>query len=500
MQEILLGFSTLFADIPALLLLVGGVFLGIVFGCIPGLTATLGVTLMIPFTYSMTPVQGLTLLVAIYVGGISGGLITATLINIPGTPSSIFTCYDGYPMAKSGKAGEALSIGVFASLIGGTFSALALFFIAPPLSRVSLIFGNWEYFAVSFLGLSVVISMASDNILRGLLGALFGMVLACVGMDSVSGAQRLTFGTWQLMGGLQSTALMMGLFAICEIMVQSLTINKPRYDTRLAGKTSFLPPWKDMKGCQVPIGLGCLIGTGIGILPGIGQNAATLITYNQAKKLSKHPERFGHGSPEGICASETSNNAVNGGALIPLVTLGIPGDMTTAALIGGLMIHGLQPGPLLFTTNADVVGTIMVAYFLANIVMYVMELGLMKIFVRAVNVKYSFLFTAILLFCLLGAFAINNRTFDIWVLVGLGVVGYILTQFKVELAPVILGYILGPLVEKYLRMALIAYNGNFGAIAERPIALVCFIGGLLFLVYPMLKGGIAKMRGRRNEA
>lgn len=496
MDTILLGFTTLFTDIPSLLLLVAGVFLGIVFGCIPGLTATLGVTLMIPFTYSMSSVQGLTLLIAIYVGGISGGLITATLINIPGTPSSIFTCYDGYPMAKSGKPGEALSIGVFASLIGGTVSALALFFIAPPLSKVSLIFGNWEYFAVAFLGISVVISMASDNILRGLIGALFGMVLACVGMDSVSGAQRLTFGNWQLMSGLQSTALMMGLFAVCEILIQSLTIHKDRYNIKL-GKMSFFPPFKDMKGCHIPIALGCLFGTGIGILPGIGQNAATLITYNQAKKLSKHPEKFGHGSPEGICASESSNNAVNGGALIPLVTLGIPGDMTTAALIGGLMIHGLQPGPLLFTTNADIVGAIMVAYFVANIVMYVMELGLMRIFVKAVNIKYSFLFTAILLFCLLGAFALNNRTFDLWVLVALGVIGYILSQFKVDLAPVILGYILGPLVEKYLRMALISDNGNFGAISTRPIAMVCFIGGILFLGYPMVKGLFSKVKSSK---
>lgn len=494
MDAIMIGFSALFADPMNLVVLVFGIFLGIVFGCIPGLTATLGVTLMIPFTYTMTPVAGLTLLIAIYVGGISGGLITATLINIPGTPSSIFTCYDGYPMARDGKPGAALSIGVFASLIGGTFSALALFFIAPPLSKVSLIFGNWEYFSVAFLGLAVVITMASDDMLKGLIGALVGMVLGTVGMDSVSGAQRLVFGHWQLMSGLQSTALMMGMFAVCEIMIQSLTINSQKHEINLS-KLSFLPPIKEMKGCLTPVALGCLFGTGIGILPGIGQNAATLITYNQSKKLSKHPERFGHGSPEGICASETSNNAVNGGALIPLVTLGIPGDMTTAALIGGLMIHGLQPGPLLFTTNVDVVGAIMVAYFISNIVMYVMELGLMRVFVRAVNVRRSYLYTAILLFCLFGAFAINNRSFDIWVLVISGFGAYFLTQFKVDLAPVILGYILGPLVERYFRMALVADRGDFGMIFTRPIASVCFVVALLFLVYPLLKGFLRRVRG-----
>ncbi len=499
MEAIIVGFSEIFSDPMCLVLLAGGIFLGIVFGCIPGLTATLGVTLMIPFTYSMTPVQGLTLLIAIYVGGISGGLITATLINIPGTPSSIFTCYDGYPMAHNGKPGQALSIGVFASLIGGTVSAMALFFIAPPLSKISLIFGNWEYFSVALLGLAVVITMASDDLVKGLIGALLGIVCGSIGIDAVSGAQRLTFGSWQLMSGLQSTALMMGLFAICEILVQSHTLGKEKKDIHL-GKMSFLPPIREMKGCSVPILLGCLYGTGIGILPGIGQNAATLITYNQAKKLSKHPERFGHGSPEGICASETSNNAVNGGALIPLVTLGIPGDLTTAALIGGLMIHGLQPGPLLFKTNIDVVGAIMVAYFLSNIVMYVMELGLIRIFVKAVNIKFSYLFPVILMFCLLGTFALNNRTFDLWVLIISGVAAYILTQFKVDMAPVILGYILGPLVEKYFRMAMTAENGNFGAVLQRPIALVCLGVAVLFLLAPIFSASFRKGRNRLNMA
>ena len=215
--------------------------------------------------------------------------------------------------------------------------------------------------------------------------------------------------------------------------------------------------------------------------------------------MSKHPERFGHGAAEGICASETSNNAVNGGALIPLITLGIPGDLTTAALIGGLMIHGLQPGPLLFTTNLDVVGAIMVSYFLANIVMYVMELGLMRIFVKAVNIKFSYLFPAILMFCLLGTFALNNRSFDLWVLIISGIGAYILTQFKVDMAPVILGYILGPLVEKYLRMALTAENGNFGAIFQRPIAAGCLLVAVIFLLMPVFSAGFRKNKNKLNE-
>lgn len=497
MGAVIAGFAAVFSDPFSLILLVFGVFLGIVFGCIPGLTAVLGVTLMIPFTYTMTPVQGLTLLIAIYVGGISGGLITATLINIPGTPSSIFTCYDGYPMAKGGKPTEALSIGVFASLIGGISSSLALFFVAPQLSKVSLIFGNWEYFAVALLGLAVVITMASDDLLKGLIGALIGIILGSVGIDAVSGTQRLTFGSWQLMNGLQSTALMMGLFAIREILVQCRDLGKEKQNINL-GRVSFMPPFKEMQGCGLPIGLGCLIGTGIGILPGIGQNASTLITYNQSKNLSKHPERFGHGSPEGICASESSNNAVNGGALIPLITLGIPGDLVTAALIGGLMIHGLQPGPLLFTTDLDVVGAVMVSYFLANIVMYVMELGLMKVFVQAVNIKFSYLFPAIIMFCVLGTFALNNRTFDLWILIVSGIVAYVLDQLGVDMAPVILGFILGPLIEKYFRMAMTAENGNFGYIIHRPIAVVCLIIAALFIVVPIFSSKARKAKNSLN--
>lgn len=377
MEAMIVGFQAIFGDPFSIALLFFGVFMGIVFGCIPGLTAVLGVTLMIPFTYTMTPVQGLTLLVAIYVGGISGGLITATLINIPGTPSSIFTCYDGYPMAKSGKPGTALSIGVFASLIGGTFSALALFFLAPQLSKVSLIFGNWEYFAVALVGLAVVITMASNDLLKGLVGALIGIVLGSFGIDSISGVQRLTFGNWQLMNGLNSTALMMGLFAISEILHQCRDLSKEKKKIEV-GKMSFLPPVKEMEGCMVPIVLGCLIGTGIGILPGIGQNASTLITYNQSKK---------------------------------------------------------------------------------------------------------------------GTFALNNRTFDLWILIVCGILAYVLTELGVDMAPVILGYILGPLVEKYFRMAMTAELGNFGGILQRPIAVVCLIVAILFLVLPLFS---KKLRDRKN--
>ena len=461
-------------------LLALGVFVGIIFGSIPGLTATLGVTLFIPFTYTMQPVQGLVMLIAVYVGGISGGLITATLINIPGTPSSIYTCFDGYPMTKKGKPAQALAIGVFCSLIGGTFSAFALMAIAPQLAKVSLSFGSWEYFAVALMGLSVVVAMCSDSLIKGLIGAVFGLLIGTVGIDSISGVSRLTFGFWQLQGGISSTALMMGLFAITEVFNQSLELHKPRPKIEFK-KTTLIPPFSEMKSCWKAIGIGC------GILPGIGQNASTLISYNLARTVSKTPQEFGHGCPEGISASETSNNATNGGALIPLVCLGIPGDLTTSALIGGLMIHGLQPGPLLYSQHPELVGGIMVAYFMANVVMYIMELGLMKAFVRMVNVKLSFLFPAIVACCVLGVYTLNNRMFDVWVMIIFGFVGYLLICLGIDMAPVILGFILGPLIEKYMRMALISANGNWADMFNRPVSVFFVVIAILFVVVPVIK-------------
>jgi putative tricarboxylic transport membrane protein len=285
----------------------------------------------------------------------------------------------------------------------------------------------------------------------------------------------------------------MSLFAIREIMDQVVHIHEVR-PKMLLKKISFIPPFKDMKNCHKALTIGSVCGTLIGILPGIGQNASTILAYNQTKAVSKRPEFFGKGNPEGICASESSNNAVNGGALIPLVTLGIPGDMVTAALIGGLMIQGLQPGPLLFTTNADVVGTIMVVYFLANIVMYIMELGLMKAIIKIIEVKLSLLFPAVILFCVLGVFALNNRVFDIGLLIVFAVVGYILNQFKIDLVSIILGFILGPLVEKYFKIALIAEEGRLGSVFDYPVATVCLIISALFLFSPVITKAYRMMK------
>jgi putative tricarboxylic transport membrane protein len=492
MEAIILGFETIFSTPSVFFLMVGGIFLGIIFGAIPGLTATLGVTLMIPFTFTMSAEQGLALLVGIFVGGISGGLITAILINIPGTPASIATVWDGYPMAKSGKAGPALSLGVFASLVGGTASAIALFTLAPMIAKVALKMQSWEMFAVCLMGLAVVSVMTSQDVIKGLLGVFIGLLLGTMGMDVILGTARWTFGHWQLMNGIQSTALMMSLFAIREILDQVVHIDDIKQKMQIR-KVSFIPPFNMIKkdGWRA-MGIGSITGTIIGILPGIGQNVAAILSYNQVKTISKTPEKFGTGVPEGILSCESANNACNGGALIPLVTLGIPGDLVTAALIGGLMIHGLQPGPRLFLDHPGVVGTIMVVYFLSNIVMYIMELGLMRLFVKIIQVRLSYLFPAVIIFCVLGVYALNNLTFDIWVLIIFAVVGYILNQFQIDLVTIILGFILGPLIEKYFKVGMSLTEGKLSGILERPIAVTFLVIAVLFLFTPAVTKLIKK--------
>lgn len=495
MSIFLEGFQFIASEPLSIPLMIFGIFFGIVFGSIPGLTATLGVILLIPITYAMTSVEGMALLLGVYVGGISGGLITATLLNIPGTPSSIFTCWDAYPMAKSGKPGAALNIGVFSSLIGGLFSAVALICIAPQLAKVALMFGYWELFSLVLMAFCVVAVMTEGDSMKSSIGLILGLIFSCVGLDSLTGMQRLTFKQTSLFGGIASTSLMMGLFAIAEIMNQMKELGGQKKEISTKG-VSLKPPIKDVKGCGRIFAVGSLVGTFIGILPAVGQQTASLMTYNYARKTSKTPERFGKGSPEGIVASETANNAVCGGALIPLITLGIPGDMTTAALIGGLMIHGLQPGPMLFTNAPEVVGAIMIVFFVCNILMYLMEIGLMPVFVKLIHIPKYILFPFIIMCCFFGVYALNNRTFDIWVLIIFGLVGYFLQWLEVPLSPVLMGYLMGSTFEVNFRRALIGSNGNAAELFTRPIAVVFVLVSLGFLLAPVVMGIKKRAAGR----
>lgn len=490
------GIISMVTNPETLICLILGVFGGLVFGAIPGLTAALGVTLMLPFTYAMSAGQGLSTLIGIFVGGISGGLVSAVLLNIPGTPSSIVTTFDGAPMAKNGRPGDALALGVFASLIGGLFAGLILILVAPWLAKVAVIFGAWEYFALGVMGLCVVVALCSQDMVKGLMSAIVGLLLAMVGYDAVSGVPRFTFGFWQLGGGLGTMSVLMGLFAFAEILsqIKGLAV---RPEKLKAQKMRLFPSREILKGTGRVFALGSVIGTLIGILPGIGQTTASLLTYNVSRQTSKTPEKYGTGIPEGIIASESANNAVCGGALIPMMTMGIPGDLVTAVLLGGLIIHGLQPGPGLFTYNADIVNIIYVAYLLSNVIMFLMLMLLMRLFIKVLSVPSNYLYAVILLMCLIGAYTVNNRLFDCWVLVIVGIVGYILLKSGFTLTPIILGYILGPIIETNFRTAIISNRGDALSIFGSPIAVALILFGIAMAVVPSI---LAKRKAKKEQA
>lgn len=481
-SSLILGFQRMFTEPQLWLLMFGGCIWGIVFGAIPGLTGTLAITMLLPFTYGMNATDAMTLLIAIYVGAVSGSLISAILLNIPGTAASVATTFDGSPMARKGRAGDALLIGVFSSLLGGLFSGVCLIIIAPWLSKVALMFGPWEYFAMGIMGLCVAVSLTSKDRIKGLMGAVLGLVLAMVGMDPVSSVNRLTFGYWQLGAGLAQLPTLMGLFALAEVLAQTKKLREKAYEMQFT-KMRWWPRKGLLKGCWKTMGIGAVIGTLVGILPGVGQSVAGMLSYTQAKQTSKDPEKFGTGCEEGVVASEVANNAVCGGALIPMMTLGIPGDMITSVLLGALVVHGIQPGPSLFNTGKEQVGVIFFSYIVANLVMYLLMLLLMRYFVKLLKLPKHYLLPFVLLMCVVGAITANNRIFDAWVLLVVGVAGYVLIQSEVNVTPMVLGFILGRVVESNFRTGVFSGQGSISGLFHSPIALVMIAFGVLMAVF-----------------
>lgn len=495
----LIGMGEIAADPTILLLIILGVFIGIIFGSIPGLTGALGISLILPFTYEIVASQGLSILIGVYVGSIAGGLISAILLNIPGTPASLVTCFDGAPMAKSGHPGRALLIGTFASLVGGLVGGVILILISGPMATFALQFGYWEYFAMGIMGLCIVVSLVGKDMLKGFMAACMGLIAGMVGTDAVSTVTRFTYGFWQLNGGFDELPVLMGLFAVCEIMVCLRTINQ-RAECIQLDHVPMLPKKEWLKGTGKTMTVSSLIGTFIGILPGVGQTTAGLLAYTQAKQTSKHPEKFGTGCAEGIIASEAANNAVCGGALIPLMAIGIPGDVITAILLGALVLHGLQPGALLFTSQPHVVGVIFAAYILANIIMYVMQLGLMRFFVQMLKIPMNLLYPIILCACMVGGMVTNNRVFDAGVLVVFGIIGYFLVNNDYPIPPMVLGFVLSNTIEKNFRTAMIATEGSFAPLFERPIALALLALGIFMALLPTIRSVSQKRKAAKTDA
>ncbi|MEO0383847.1 MAG: tripartite tricarboxylate transporter permease [Pseudomonadota bacterium] len=477
------AFQQLF-EFQNILLLVIGTGLGIVVGAIPGLTASMLIALTLPLTFHMDPVGAVTLLIGEYVGGISGGLITAVLLRMPGTPASIVTTFDGYPMAQKNKAERALALAITASVVGGVLSWFFLAGMSPTLARFALQFGPWEYFTLVLMALVMLAVLAQGSLAKGLLAAALGMAFALPGIDSSIGQARLTFGSDTLLSGFGLLPVLIGAFAISQILRDA---SAPPIKKSIEAPKQRLPIYaSDIRKHGPNMVRSSIIGTWIGLLPGIGANIAALVSYSTTKQLSREPEKFGSGHEPGVVAGEAANNASIGGALIPLITMGIPGSVTEAILIGALTIHNLQPGPLLFQNAPDIAYGIIAAYLIANLIMLLMMWSAVKYIAQVVNIPRSALLSVILVFCVVGSYAVNSNFADVWVMVGFGVIGLGLEAARVPLGPFVIGFVLSPIAEEQLRASLMMTDGDVSAILQRPYALLFLVVSVLTVFWPAI--------------
>jgi putative tricarboxylic transport membrane protein len=483
-MDILAGVSTLVAPTQLFLILIG-TFLGIAVGAIPGLTGTMLISLTLPLTFSMQPLPALVLLISMYVGAISGGLISATLLRMPGTPASIMTTLDGYPMARSGHAARALGLGISASFFGGCVSWLFLVALSRPLSDFSARFGPFEKFSLVMMALVLIASVSSGSLLRGLIAGLLGMLVAMPGVDPALGGLRLTFGVSVLDAGFNLLPVLIGVFAVGQIIGDAIEIDwKPTklHAVRTRDILLSVPDWLRHMGNLVR---SSLIGTWIGILPGIGANIASIMAYTLARRASKAPEKFGYGSEEGIVASEAANNASVGGALIPLIAMGIPGSVIDAILLGAMTMHAVTPGTLLFRNSPDLVVAIMGSMLIANVMMFaIMVVGARHI-ARLCTTPRSRLLPLILLFCVVGSYAFSGNMLDVWVMLAFGVVGFMLEKCRFPLGPFVIGLVLSPIAETSLRSGLMISAGSAAPIFTRPISAVFIAVSVALLVWQL---------------
>lgn len=449
---ILQGLTEVLQPMTIILVAIGTV-VGIVFGSIPGLTATMAIVMFLPVTYSMTASEGISMLMALYIGGISGGLISAILLNIPGTPSSVATCFDGKPLADKGEAGKALGTGVVFSFIGTIIGIGLLMVLAPALCDFALKFQAYEYCALTVFSLSMVIALTGHDMPKGLISAVLGALLATVGLAPIDSKPRFTFGLYQLNNGFALVVLLIGLFAIAEVMSYAETVRQNqnftiRSNVKIKG-VGFT--FKEFVGQIRNAIVSALIGVGIGILPGIGGGVSCMISYTVSKNTSKRRELYGTGIMDGVVASETANNGTIGGAMIPLLSLGIPGDAATAMLLGGLQVHNVAPGPLIYEKSGNVVYAIFFAMVLSAIFMMLFMLLGMRFFVSVLKVPKNYLLPVVVVLCAIGAIGNANMLFDTYCMVGFGLMSYLLIKSKVPTVPMILGFILGPTFEQNLR-------------------------------------------------
>jgi putative tricarboxylic transport membrane protein len=451
-----------------------GAVVGLFFGAIPGLTFSMALALMVPFTFGMAPTPAIALLFGVYVGGMTGGSVPAILLGIPGTPSAAATVFDGYPMARKGEASVALGAAVIASTFGGLFSLLVVMLLLEQVAAVAIRFGPAEIFALVLFGLSTICGLAERSLVRGLVAGVLGLMLMIIGLDELDGVPRLTFGTVQLQQGVNLLVAMIGLFAVPQVISTFLDRGRGQ-PVKIGGDVRVrLPSLRELRDRMWLMARCAGIGTGIGAIPGTGGPVAAFLAYDHARRFSRKPSEFGQGALSGVVAPETANNAVTGGTMIPLLSLGIPGDPATAVILGGLLVHGLHPGPMLFRTHLDAIYAIYVAILLAYVVILAVQLWGIRLFVRVLRMPPHLLAVGIIVLCVLGSYAIRNSIFDVYLMGIMGLFGYVLQRVRIPVAPVVLGLVLGQTLEQQYRTALILGEGKYGVFFESGFALFFF--------------------------
>jgi putative tricarboxylic transport membrane protein len=474
---------------PSVILMICvGTTAGIVMGALPGLTATMGVALLVPLTFGRAPLESISMLMGIYSGAMYGGSISAILIRTPGTPAGAATILDGYPMAQRGEAGRAMSMALFASFFGGVVGALIMTFASPYISSIALEFGPVEYFALAIFGLSVIVSVSGRSLTKGAMAAFFGLLIASIGFDPISGFPRFTFGMMEMMEGPPFIPTLIGLFAVSEVFNEVQKSGKIKQVK--ANLDRYFPSWSDIRASFKTLTRSSLLGSGIGAIPGAGGDIAAFVAYGEAKRTSKHPEKFGTGEINGLAASESANNACSGGAMIPLLSLGVPGDAVTAVLLGAFVIQGLQPGPMLYKEHMDIVYQIFAAMMVAQIAMQFIGMAGIRLFAKVILVERAILTPTIFVLSMVGAFAMRSNVFDVYTTLAFGILGYIMMRYDYPLSPILLALILGPMAESNLRRAMVISSGDPAILVSRPIAV-----GLMVLAVVSL---VLAIRGHRR--
>ncbi|MDR1535904.1 MAG: tripartite tricarboxylate transporter permease [Planctomycetota bacterium] len=495
MEDIFSGIGLAFSPY-AIIAVICGVVGGIVVGALPGLSATMAVAILTPLSFGMTPAVSMAMLLGTYVGAVYGGSISAILIRTPGTPAACATIFDGYPMTQRGEAGKALGWAALGSCVGGMIGLFFLVVSAPLITRFALSFSAPEYFGLAIFGLSIIISVSGKHVTRGMISGAAGLLVATIGMDPIQGSTRFIFNSMDLLGGISLISALIGLFAVSEAFNSAETVMRESERIKQIINGLF-PLWREIKGHAVLILKSAVIGTFIGALPGAGADIAAFVSYNEARRSSRTPEKFGTGFVDGVIAAETGNNAVTGGAMIPLLTLAIPGDAVTAVLLGALMIHGLKPGPMLMAENRDLVYSFFCSLFVGNLLLLVFGIGGIKVFTKVVALTKRLLVPIILILCVIGAYAVGNNLFDAKLALAFGVLGYLMQKADFPVAPLALAIILGPMAEVALRQSLIMNHGSWSILATRPISLGLLIIAALSIFFSIRQ---AQKENKKREA